>query len=256
MKSHPDRRRSRPRCLRLRFCSSAQSRVSAGSCGSGARSVAGGSRGASTSSPATRFTEPCRLLRSITISIRSPSITLPIGPPGERLRRDMADAGAGRDPAETRVGQHRDMLAERQVLQRGGDLDRSPPCQNPSGPRQISTITSPSLIRSSPLLLMASNHVVFRAEDARRTALAINSVGIHYRGVDRSALDNRAAGRQIAGREGNRRSQTVAARRVRTHDHVVGIDAIAIAQDFSAQPRGVPTAPTSRASCPAFRPTP
>ena len=54
--------------------------------------------------------------------MRSPSRTLPIGPPASASGRNVADAGAGGDAAETRVGEHRDVLAEIQMLQRGGDL--------------------------------------------------------------------------------------------------------------------------------------
>ena len=64
---------------------------------------------------------PSSVARSITISIRSPSRSLPIGPPASASGDDVADARAGGDAAEPRVGEHRDVLAERQVLQRAGD---------------------------------------------------------------------------------------------------------------------------------------
>ena len=48
--------------------------------------------------------------------------TLPIGPPASASGADVADARARRDAREARVGEHGDVLAERQVLQRGRDL--------------------------------------------------------------------------------------------------------------------------------------
>src|SRR5262249_52425698 len=44
-------------------------------------------------------------------------------PAREGLGADMTDARAGRNTREPRVGQHRDMLAEGEVTQRGGDLE-------------------------------------------------------------------------------------------------------------------------------------
>ena len=41
---------------------------------------------------------------------------------GQRLRPDVADAGAGRDAGEARVGDERDWLADVEVLERRGDL--------------------------------------------------------------------------------------------------------------------------------------
>src|SRR4030095_14483457 len=47
---------------------------------------------------------------------------LPHGPAGQRLRPHVADTGAGGHAREARVGDHRDLLAPREVLQRRGDL--------------------------------------------------------------------------------------------------------------------------------------
>ena len=44
------------------------------------------------------------------------------GAAGERFRRYVADAGAGRDAAEASIGDDGDVLAEGQMLQGGGDL--------------------------------------------------------------------------------------------------------------------------------------
>src|SRR5262245_57437328 len=41
---------------------------------------------------------------------------------GERFGTDMADARAGADAAETRIGQQRDIFAERQMLERAREL--------------------------------------------------------------------------------------------------------------------------------------
>src|SRR5450755_1186363 len=44
------------------------------------------------------------------------------GATGQGFGRDVADAGTGGYAAEAGIGEHRDVLAEFQVLQRGGDL--------------------------------------------------------------------------------------------------------------------------------------
>src|ERR1039458_4660101 len=46
------------------------------------------------------------------------------GAAGQGFGSDVADAGAGGDAAETGVGEHRDFLAESEIAERGGDLDR------------------------------------------------------------------------------------------------------------------------------------
>ena len=64
----------------------------------------------------TRFTVPSRFTRSITISMSVAVPDLADRAAGERLGRDVADAGAGGDAAEARVGDHGDVLAEVQML--------------------------------------------------------------------------------------------------------------------------------------------
>ena len=44
------------------------------------------------------------------------------GAAGEGFGRDVADAGSGGDAAETRIGEYGDVLAMRELLERGGDL--------------------------------------------------------------------------------------------------------------------------------------
>src|SRR6266496_1015473 len=43
-------------------------------------------------------------------------------PPVQRLRSDMAYAGAAREAGETAIGEERDVFAPREIPQRGGDL--------------------------------------------------------------------------------------------------------------------------------------
>ena len=74
---------------------------------------------------------------------------------------------------------------------------------------------------------------MLRLENASRTALAIHAICVNNGGIDRSALDDRPAWRQIAHRERDCRRKAIAARRVGIHDHVVGIDAIALQQHFA-----------------------
>ena len=45
-----------------------------------------------------------------------------MGAAGQRFGGDVADAGAGGDAAEARVGEHGDVLAEGEMLEGGGDL--------------------------------------------------------------------------------------------------------------------------------------
>ena len=58
----------------------------------------------------------------MTISMRSPSLHFADGAAGKRFRRDVADAGAGGNAAEARIGEDGDVLAVGQLLERGGDL--------------------------------------------------------------------------------------------------------------------------------------
>ena len=62
---------------------------------------------------------------------------------GQRLWADMADARTGRDSGKTRVSDYRDVLAPRQVLERGSDLVGLFHAV-PTGPQPASTTTSPA----------------------------------------------------------------------------------------------------------------
>ena len=107
----------------LASCSAAQSRVSRGKTGSGARSARERpalpdsrvpSFGARRST--TRLTDPSSFTRSIDDLDQVAIPHLADRSAGQRFRRDVADAGAGGDAAEARVGDHRHVLAEIQIL--------------------------------------------------------------------------------------------------------------------------------------------
>ena len=120
-----------PQVPPLTRCSAAHSRVSSGRSGSGARSGRGG-RAARTRAPSsgpkprrpspTRSTVPSSRLRSMTISNHVAVAHLADRAAGQRLRADVADARPRRDAGKAGVGQHRDVLAEVEVLQGRCDL--------------------------------------------------------------------------------------------------------------------------------------
>src|ERR1019366_8148229 len=70
------------------------------------------------------------------------------------------------------------------------------------------------------------NGGAFGQEDAGRTELAIDAVGIDNARIDRGTLDDRAFRRQIAAGKRDRRSQTALTSKLRAHDDVIGMDAI------------------------------
>ena len=133
------------------------------------------------------------------------------GPGGERFRRDVSDAGARGDAAEARVGEQGNVLAVRQLLERGGDLinllhagaGRTPADQYKHvAARHIAALDG-------------LDGRLFRDEDFGRAEMTIDLVLVNKRGIDGCALDDRALGREVAHREadGGRESFLRGARR-------------------------------------------
>ena len=146
----------------------------------GAASTRAPSSGPKLCSPSpTRSTLPSRRFRSTTMRIRSPSRSLADRAAGQRLGADVADAGAGRDAGEARVGDHRDVLAPGQVLERGGDLVDllHARAQRPAAD-QHEDVARPG--RAPALALDGRDGVALAGEDARRAGLAVDAVGIDH----------------------------------------------------------------------------
>ena len=93
-------------------------------------------------------------------------------------------------------------------------------------------------MRSGPLLLMAAIASVSVRKTRAGPRLAIDAVRIHHAGVDGRALDDRAA-RARDCRAGNVTVEVRPRRRAPSgiHDHVVGIDAVALAQHAARSAR-------------------
>src|SRR5205807_9413558 len=118
-----------------------------------------------------------------------PIQNLPDRPSRERLGPDVADARTGRHAGEAGVGQHRHLLAPRQVLQRRGDLldlfharaERAAADEDHDVAR---------LDPARPLALDGGDRRALPREHARRTDLAVHTVGTDDRRVDGRALDH------------------------------------------------------------------
>ena len=169
---------------------------------------------------------------------------------GQGLGADVTDAGTRRDAREPGIGQDGDLLAERQVSQRRGDLeDLLHPRAHRPATDQDQDVAGPD--RPVPLPLDGGDRLVLASEDPRRPGLAVDSVVIDHRRVDRGALDDRALGSQVTPREGHRAGESPLPRPGRAHDHVVRIDAVlfgqALAQSLPTLARP-PTTPRSRSS--------
>ena len=156
-----------PQTPPLASCSAAHRRVSAGSFESGRRS-ARAARAARTSAPSaalkrhspspTRFTLPSNRFRSITISIQSPSRSLPIGP----AARASGDTCPMHAPAENPLNRAsvRRATCLPNCRYRSADVNcevSSMPA--PIGPRQASTRMSPGRTVLFLMAAMASGSV-------------------------------------------------------------------------------------------------
>src|SRR5690606_9664193 len=136
---------------------------------------------------------------------------------GEGFRRDVADAGACRNAAETGIGQHRNLLAEREMLEGGGDLvNLFHPAAHRASTAEYEYVTWLQLL--GPSALYGLNGLGFRRKDLRRSTLAIDAVRIHHARVDRRRFDDATTRRKIAHGEANRRSKAFLRRALRRHD--------------------------------------
>ena len=151
---------------------------------------------------------------------------------GQRLRPHVADAGAGGDAGETRVGQHRHVLAPGQVFQRGGELvGLLHAGAGGAAAGQHHHVAGHH--RTFALAFDGDDRLVLGREHARRAGVAVHIVVVDHGRVDRGGLDHRAIRRKVADREHQRRGEPRGTGRVRAHDHVGRIDAVQFAQAFA-----------------------
>src|SRR6185437_2936260 len=123
---------------------------------------------------------------------------------GEGLRRDVTDAGSGGDPTETRVGEHRNMLAEWQRLKCGGDLiDLLHACTERTSANKHKNIAVADFAT-----LDCCNSCGLGDKDLGGTFVPIEVVCVDERGIDGSALDDAAFGREIADGKADGRTKT------------------------------------------------
>src|SRR5262249_14434500 len=121
-------------------------------------------------------------------------------PAGERLGADMTDARPRRDAAEPGVGEHGDVLAEAEVLERGSDLvDLLHPRPHRSAADQHEDVAGLQALVA--VTLDCLDRGVLAREDAGRADLAIDTVRIDHARIDRRALDDRPFRGEIAARE-------------------------------------------------------
>ena len=153
-------------------------------------------------------------------------------PSRERLGADVADAGPGRDAREPGVGDHGDVLAERQVLERGGDLiDLLHARPHRAATHQDKHITG--LDRSAGGPFDRGDRLALAGKNPRRAGLAVNSVEVDHRWIDGRALDDRSVGGEVADGESHRAGQPALAGLRRSHDHVVGVHSVFVKEPLA-----------------------
>src|SRR5437868_5198072 len=125
----------------------------------------------------------------------------------------MTDTSSSGNSAEAGIGNDGNVLAEIQVLERGGKLIRLlHACSHRSAADHYDNVARMNLIA-----LDGSNCGRFAGEDARTPELAIDAVRIDYARVDRRAFDHRPKRRKIAMREANCRCEPALMRGLGVH---------------------------------------
>src|SRR5262249_32831964 len=142
---------------------------------------------------------------------------------GERLRADVADAGARTHAGETRIRQQSHVLAEAQVLEGTRDLIDLLHA-GAHGPAADKDEDVAGLDALGAVGFDGGDGGALAREDAGRAGLAVDAVGVDDRWIDGGALDDRAFRGQIAARKRDRARQAALAGALRTHDNVIGVD--------------------------------
>ena len=171
-----------PQVPPLTSCRAAQSRVSSGSAGSGARSGLA-ARPSSTRGSRVRADEHAALADEIDRALELHAIDddldqiaiaeLADRAAGQRFGRDVSDARARRHAAEPRVGEDGDVLAERQISKRRGELIRLfHPRAHRSAADQHQDVT-----RLDPAFLDRRHRRWLGGEDLRRAGESVHAIG-------------------------------------------------------------------------------
>src|ERR1043166_149910 len=116
----------------------------------------------------------------------------------ERLRPDMADARAGGNAGEAGVGEQGDVLAEREMLERGGQLVSF----FHAGAHRSTAGQDQHVALGDASFLDCGNGVTFPGENTRGAFFAINAFRVYEAAIDGRAFNHRSFRREIAPWEG------------------------------------------------------
>src|SRR5262249_23186665 len=133
---------------------------------------------------------------------------------------------------ETRIGQHRDVLAEAEVLESAGDfVDFFHAGAHRSAANEDDDVARLDALRAAAL--DGGDDGALAGEDTCRADLAIDAVGVDGGRIDGGALDDGTFGGDVAARERHGRGQAAVLGPARAHDDVVWIDAILLRQEIA-----------------------
>src|SRR5260221_14187883 len=111
------------------------------------------------------------------------------------------------------------------MLEGGGDLvNRLHPRPGGTATDENENVARPDRLGALPL--DPRDRVALAREDMSRPSFSVHSVGVHYRGVDGGALDDRPFGREVTAGKRHGARQAAFARLRGAHDHVIWIDAV------------------------------
>ena len=125
---------------------------------------------------------------------------LPDGTAGECLRSDMPDTRARGNPGKPGIGNQRDVLTEREMLERSSKLiNFFHPCAKRSAATQHDNISRLNAVFVAAFKCLDS--IYLSHKDARGSCHPIHSIGIDDTRVDRCAFNHRTFWREVAARE-------------------------------------------------------
>ena len=144
----------------------------------------------------------------------------------------MAETRASRYAAEACIGEHGNMLAERQHLQCGGDLVD---LLHPRAERASADEDDDVAMRHRAALDGIDSGGL-GDEHLRRPRVPKHAVFSYQRRVDRRALHHAPLGRKVADGEADRGRQAALAGSVGGHDYVISVNAVKRPQPVSERP--------------------
>ena len=151
------------------------------------------------------------------------------GAAGERLGRDVADAGSGGDAAEARVGEDGDVFAEGESLEGGGDLVDL----LHAGAGGAAAGENHDVVLDDLAGLDGVDGGRFGGEDFGGAEVMVSLVGVNEGRIDGGALDDGAFGSEVADGEADGGGEAAGACAVGGHDDVVGVDAVLVEEIFA-----------------------